>query len=886
MSMWSRLLNVFRGERLNRDLEEEMQAHVDEAIASGRDPAEARRAFGPMLLQREHGRDVRLLPWVDSLRSDVIFGWRQLLKNKVVTGAAILSLALAIGACTAAFRLVDALLLRPLPVASPEHLYTAVYLYPDKASASMETGDSWEYPLFRRLREALKDDAELMAISYATRTDLTFSTDQYIEKAYRQWVDGRMFSSFGLKPALGRLLLPSDDMKPGAHPYAVLSYEYWQRRFGGEANVIGKSFVVGNQSFEIVGVVEKNFHGTETGTRTDFYVPTMMNARAIDSPGWSWFRLWARVRPGVQTEPLEQKLRAEFRSYHEQAATARAKAVPDARKESDTDLPVAFEKADAGISAMQRDYRRPLWILGGLVGLVLLIACTNVANLMTAQAAARSREMALRVSIGAGRWRLIQLVLVESAMVAAISSVLGVLFSIWAAPFVVGRISSPENEAYLTLATDGRMVAFGLFLTLAITVLFGLAPALRASGVTPAVTLKGGEDPRFRRRLTNGLIAAQVAFCFLVHFVSGLFVATHDRLSSQPLGFVPKGVLAIDIRSRQDRPIAQWNELMEHLRQVRGVEAASFSGWPLMGRNSWGQEIWVDGNSRDGLNPYFLNVSPGWLESMRIVLLEGRDFRPEEAQPDAAIANEAFARKYFDGRSPVGKSFEMEINNQRVRIPIVGYMKDSRYRGMRESIRPTVYVPFSSRDEKGTLRKRNFGALLIRVSGENPLDMVPVLRQEIRNMQKDLLVTNIQTQMELVEAQTIRERLLAMLSLFFAAVSLALACVGLYGVLNYSVVQRRREIGIRLALGAKAGDVARRVTTEIFAMLLLGSVTGLVLGIASERYLAKLLFGVRATDWPMLAAPVITILVAAIAAAIPPVIRAVRINPAVTLRSE
>lgn len=885
MSLWSRLTNALRPGRLEGDLEEEMQSHLAEAAQQGRDPQEARRAFGPQLQQREHSRDLKIAAWLDSLRADTVFSWRQILKNKAVFGAAILSLALATGACTAAFRLVDALLLRPLPVAHPERLYTYAYQEED-AKGSKDIGDGCSYPLFRRLREAGKADAQVMAISYPGRADLTYGSDQEMEKTLRQFVSGNTFDVFGLRPALGRLLGAADDVKPGAHPVAVISHDYWVRRFGGDPSAIGRKFRLGLDSFEIVGVLEPGFTGTEPGAFVDLFLPTMMNAKAIDEPGWSWFRAWASLRPGVSPERVREKFQATLRNFRAERIRGRAN-LSKRQAESYVGAPVILQPAAAGVSGMQKRYRQALLILATLVLLLLLIACANVANLMTAHAAARAKEMALRVSIGAGRRRLLQLVLVESLMVALSASALGALFAWWAAPFIVGQINPPDNPARLILPADWRVLGFLVSLTGAVTVLFGLTPALRASAVKPMAAIRGGEDPHARRRLMNALVAAQVAFCFLVHFAAGLFAGTFHQLTTQPLGFAPERVLVMSTAAQQEQPPPAWQQVVDHLRTVPGVDRAALAGWGLMSGSGWSQPIFVDGRLIEDEDPYFLGVSPGWLDTMRVGLIGGRDFRPEDRQPNVAIVNEVFARAFFAGQSPIGKVIEAARgNNTRVKLTIVGYVRDARCRNLRERIRPTLYVPFFDTKENGSEKSLAGGTFIVRTRSENPLALAATLRQEVARVHSGFRVSSIAAQTQLIEDQTIRERLLAMLSAFFAAVALTLAGVGLFGVLHYAVHQRRREIGIRLALGASTGDVAWRITAEVFAMLILGSAVGLALGLASRTQLEPLLYGVKPTDWSALTLPLATLAAVAVVAALAPVLRAVRIDPARTLRAE
>jgi predicted permease len=878
MSLWSRITNVFRGEGASREIDEELEAHFAEAMEQGRDPEEARRALGSSLHHRERSRDVRMLTWLDSLRADAIFGWRQLNKRKVTSAAAILSLALGIGACISAFRLIDALLLRPLPVSNAERLYD---LFRNEIGNDGQPGtfDGWAYPVFRQMRAAVKDQAELIAVSYAERTDLTYRSDQEMERAYLQYVSGWMFGSFGLRPSLGRLLSENDDLEPGAHPYAVLSHDYWTRRFGQDSKIIGRTFRLGTRLYEIVGVAPEFFTGTEPGKVIDIFVPTMMN-RSVTRPDSTWHRTLVIVKPGVALEPLRARLNGISLAFEQN----RAKAFTNMSKQSiDNYLrqTVMLEPAPSGLSDMQSSNRRSLAALGVLVALVLLIACANVANLMTAQAAARAREMALRVSIGAGRWRLLQLVLVESALLAFLAAAVGGIFAWWSAPFVVGMINPADEPARLFLPMDFRVAGFGLALTLAVTLLFGLAPALRASRVRPASALKGGDDPHSRRRLMHVLIAVQVSFCFLVLFVAGLFVATFNRLSHQPTGFSSERILNLETDSSRARPSVFWEQAAEHLRSIPGVEAVALANRTLLNGSSYNNSVAVnDGPPSDDLT-YFMEISPGWLDTMKIPLAQGRDFRATDRYSSVAIVNQTFAKRYFHGENPVGRNFdEVPDDGPRIRRQIVGLIQDARYSGMREPIPPVAYLPFHS---DKTIRSAVF---IVRTSGRNPLAPASVLRKEVARAQPEFRVSNILSQVEINQSLTVRERLLATLGIFFAAVALLLAGVGLYGVLDYSVLQRRREIGIRMAIGARAGDIARRITSEIFAMVLAGAVLGLALGMASARYIESLLYQVKAGDLSMLALPSMTILGAALLAAIPAVIRAIRIDPVTSLRAE
>ncbi len=881
MSLWSRIINVVRGHRLNREIDEELESHIEEAMELGRDPAEVRRAFGSALRHREASRDAKLIAWLESVLADAIFGLRQLKKSRITSAAAILSLALAVGACISAFQLLDALLLRPLPVDGADRLYVA-----SRQGLSFNgipgTFDGTEYPLFQLMRDTVKDQAELIAVSWAKRVDLTYASDQETEKAYLQYVSGHMFGMFGLQPALGRLLTENDDLKPGAHPYAVLSHDYWTSRFGQDPKVIGRTFRIGAGLYEIVGVVKAPFTGTEPGTVTDIFLPTMMH-EGVTHADWSWIRTLVQLKPGAAIEPAREKLQANFRSFQEERAKSFT-GIPKQKIQNFLNQRIVLEPAAAGVSDLQKDNRPSLAALAILVALVLLIACANLANLMTAQAAARAREMALRISIGAGRSRLVQLVLIESAWIALLAAAVGALFAWRSTPFVVSRINPPDNPARVSLPADWRVLGFALALTLAVTFLFGLIPALRASTIKPANALKGGEDPRSRGRLMQALIAVQVAFCFLVLFVAGLFITSFDHLSHQSTGFSAERLLTLDTITKSRQASVFWDQVADHLRTVPGVEKVALAGWPLLDGNGWNGFVSVNGAPPSPVLAYFLNVSPGWADTMKIPMIDGRDFLAAETSPGAALVNQAFVRTYFNGENPLGKSFEK--TSDQTRFQIVGVVGDARYRDMREPITPTAYLPFHATDMSESLIAQSQATFIVRTASFNPLALGSTLRQEILRARPEFRVSRIRTQLEINQSHTIRERLLAMLALFFAVVALLLAGVGLYGVLHYSVLQRRREIGIRIAVGAQARSIARLVTVDVFPMVLIGGVAGLGLGMASVRYIESLFYQVKATDLTMLAFPSLTLLAVALLAALPAVIRAVRTDPVAMLRAE
>jgi predicted permease len=885
MSLWSRISNALFGERLNREIEEELQSHTEEAIAAGRDPKEAYRAFGSALRAREASHSIRAAEWLVSLLADLRFGWRQLSRNKITSLAAVLSLALGIGSCVAAFRLIDALLWQPLPISGSSRLYVLSSKLTGPEGKPIEDGH-WATPEFKLMRDAVKDQADLIAISDADRTDITWSTDDDMEKAHVVYASGNMFPLFGLEPSLGRLLTPADDRGPGAGPYAVLSWDYWNHRFGQDPHVLGRSLHIGDQTFEIIGVGPRDFTGTEKGTVTDVFLPISMN-RFATQDSITWHRTFLMLKPGVNPatalEPLRQHLSAVSRAFELQCSTCLRDMT---QRDIDRFLnkTLVFNPAGAGISDLQNDYRRSLGILGLLAALVLLIACVNVANMMTAQAAARAQEMALRISIGAGRRRLVQLILAQSALLALLASVLGAFFAAWSAPFVLSLVNPPDNPARLALPADWHVLFFGLGLMILIVLLLGLLPALRASAVRPVAVLKGGEDPHSPRRLMRGAIALQVAFCVLVLFLSSLFVASFQRLQNRPLGFSTDRLLLLETVAGKGQLPVVWNQTAEALRTVPGVDSVAISGWPLLGRIQINSDISINGASPSPTPAWFLNISPGWLSTMKISLVSGRDFRPQDTSPGAAIVNETFAKTFFPGQDPINRTFARGAN--RPLNKIVGVTADIPDHDLHEPNRALFYVPFAGIDDKSSPTLEGFATFVIHTDAQNPLVLAGSLRQIIAQRHNGLRVSNVTTQLDLVRDQTIRERLIAMLAAFFAAVALLLAGIGLYAVLNYSVLQRRREIGIRMAIGSTRAGIVRIVTRDVLLMTALGGCVGVALGFGAARYVESLVYQVKATDADMIALPACAILLTALVATLPAVLRALRTDPTEILRAE
>ena len=614
-------------------------------------------------------------------------------------------------------------------------------------------------------------------------------------------------------------------------------------------------------------------------------LPAVMHPSAGEL-GSSWMRVLAIVEPAVSPDVVRDQLQAQVTAYQLYRSPTFTGITEALRQRLLTER-VRLDPASSGVSGMQERYRSGLGAVALLVGLVLVVACANVGNLMIARTAARSRELALRVSLGAGRRSVVQLVLAECAWIAVLAAVLAVAFAAVAAPAVVARVDAADNPAWLALRPDLRSIAFGGLLTMAVTLLFGLAPALVALRVTPAIALQGGHTPRSHRRLMLGLMMVQVAFCVLVVFVGGLLVATLDRLARQPLGFVPQRLLAVQAVAATPRPVEEWERATAAIAELPGVDKAAIGDRTLLDGFNWNNFISIDGAPPAEPRAFFRAVGPNYLQTIGVPWRDGRDIRPGEQHPGVAVVNEAFARAYYRGQNPIGRVFHLPWRNGTLRaITIIGLVGDARYRDLREAVPPVAYVPFRDTLQTELPRPRSNAAILVRATTPDVQGLTTLIRNSVGRETPAIAVSSVRTQEAVIAAQTVRERLLAILGAFFALVALVLSAVGLYGVADYLVVQRRRDIGICLALGAPTTRVARMVASGIVAMVVLGGGVGLLLGLGSQRYLAALLFGVTATDSAALAAPAGIVLVVTALACAGPILRALRTDITATIRAQ
>ena len=593
MSWWSRTVNVLRAKRLDRDLDEELQFHVEararefmaDGMAEPEARARARRRFGSALRLREQSRDVKLWPWLESVVRDTRFAIRALRKHSVVTLAALVSLALAVGACLAAFSVIDALILRPLAIHDPDRLVHLTFRNDDPGRPDVETFND---PLFKRLRDAGRGTVDLFAMSTQVLRPVAFdAAGQERELLRTQFVSGNAFSLMGIAPSAGRVISPEDDDAPGASPVAVLSHAFWTRRFGADPAVIGRTITMDGRAFRVIGVARDGFDGVEPGRPTDLWLPyAMYNARAFGNGQFNWFRIFGYVDAGASTARARDVLQASFTAWRRERANAMSGSRPPQEIARYIDTPLAVRSAANGPSPLRTQFASALWTLGLIAALVLLVAGSNVANLQLARGVAREREMALRVSIGAGRGRLIQHVLIESAVLAIAASTAGAAIAPFLSVAALNTLTMADDPIHLDLRMNWAVVGVAVLLTLVVTALSGLVPALRAARVPP-VTALGSAQRSTRTGLMRPFVAMQVTFGLVVLFVGGLLLHSFARLSNINPGFGSRGVAIVSLdasRLAADQQLTTVTNIVDQLRHQDDVQSAAAALVNVLGR--------------------------------------------------------------------------------------------------------------------------------------------------------------------------------------------------------------------------------------------------------------------------------------------------------------
>jgi predicted permease len=931
MSFLERLRFWFRNKKIDGSVDDELRFHlekeVEQNLARGMSPLEARRqaliAFGGLQQTRENISQLRWTHFCEVLAQDLRYGWRRLRNSPGFTTIAVLTLALGIGANTAIFSLINAVLFRALPATHPEELVVIKWHarhrpkmisnsgYGDCAARftpSNPTGCSFSLPFFH---QAISQGVFFEAAAFAGAPSLDLSGNGAASITNEgQFVSGALFELLGTKAAAGRVLQPSDDV-PGAPPVLMLSYDFWQSAFGGSPGAVGRTVLLNGQPFTIVGVAEAAFTGLAPGGRKDLWLPLAANrvvrtrwtSEQEDGHSW-WLVIVGRLNNGVSIQQAQSALSVLYQNLTEHAEK------PYFRE---ADAPgVDVLPAQQALEGSRGDILRPLYLLMMAVGLVLLIACANVAGLLLARSVARGKEIAVRLTLGARRGRLVSQLLVESLLLSAMGGAVGLLLAHWGAKMLWSLgdrdgTGPPPFHPHL----DVRVLVFAALIAIGTGVIFGLVPALRGLRVDLTPSLKAGNTasdagiPRKRWYSPgNALVVAQVSLAVIALMTAGLLVRTLRNLRSADLGFSSDHLLVFALEPglagyKGVQISALYRDLQEQFAALPGVSSVTYSWTPLLRGWGWSTGIHAPGTPANEIadTPY-LPVGPKFFETMRIPLRAGRDLnaadfaaaaaraaRPPGAKPDPnaapenVVVNETFVRRYFPHANPVGQHVQAPPEDDPT-LPtgpgwqIIGVAGDARYDSLRGDVEPTMYAA-SGANASFSLR-----------TVADPLAMVPVIRNLVNRRDSNLAMHLVMTEEQQIDQMVFVERLVARLSSFFGVLALLLACTGIYGLLSYEVTRRTREIGIRMAIGAQQKDVVGMVVRQGLLVALAGAVMGAGASFAVSGLVKGILYHVRTGDPVTLAAVTGILLVVALAACFLPARRATKVDPLVALRYE
>ena len=893
-----RLRAIFRREAMERELAHELQLHYDREVArlvdGGIPPVQARRrarvAIGGIEQIKEDCRDARGVSTVESTLRDCQYAARQLRKNPGFASVVVISLALGIGANTAIFTLIDAVLLRALPVAEPEQLYFVTRHQPAGTAG-------YGHNEFRQLQAANPVFTDVAAYSTVR---LNVSVDGSIEPtAEGHLVSGGYFPVLGVHAILGRTLGPQDDRHPNGHPVAVLGYGYWSRRFGLDRSVIGRTIALSGVPFTIVGVTPPEFFGLEVGRAADIFVPVMMQPTVMPAAE-DWLRassiqrsFWLTVVGRLKGDRTPQQAAAALAGLDVLEPLMSKPASPGDQPQRIPEW-LGLMPAATGLSNLRHQFSTPLFVLMLIVGVVLLIACANVASLVLARSAARTPEFSMRLVLGAGSWRLIRQLLIENLLLAAIGGVCGLALARWATGLLVTFMSSGRSPIVLDLEPDPRILMFTAGISALTGVLCGLAPALQARRVDVIAGLRqqlrgsGGGNWLRPGRI---LVVAQVALCLMLLFGAGLFVRSLQRIDAQADGLDRASVLVVrveprgsdqrGVRGASERLDAVYRDLLRRIAAIPGVRSATMAHYAPTSPVAYSAPMQMPSGETRRIPR--LMVYPGYFETMGIALRAGRDFDERDLGAGAehvGVVNEAFVRQIMNGENPVGKRFRADGRSRE----IIGVVEDSTYASLRTGAPPLVYQPFLQTDT-------GRGQMTLHVrTADGAAGVVARVREEVQRIDPAMPLFAIDTLAAQMNGVLSRERLVATLSTLFGLLALVLASVGLYGLMAFSVVRRTGEMGIRMALGAGRHSVVGLVMREALLLVLIGLALGvpaaLIAGRVSASRISGLVFGLSTTDPLTICGAVALLTLVAAAAAYMPAARAARIDPMIALRRE
>jgi len=901
-----RLRSLVMRNRLERELSGELRFHLEklaeENITRGMAAEEARyaalRDLGGVEQIKEECRDMRRVNYIENFLQDVRYGVRQLRRSPGFAVVALLSLALGIGANTAIFQLLDAVRLRMLPVRDPQQL-AEVRL--TNLHGRMGSFFNWHAMLTNAIWEQLRANHEPFSgvVAWAP-DDLNLAPRGEVHLVRGIWVSGDFFTVLGVHPLLGRMFTDADDQRGcGAGVGAVVSYSFWQRELGGEASAIGRTLTIDYHPVEVLGVTPADFFGLDVGHSFDVALPICSQPvlggedNYLDTKYDWWLTVMGRLKPGWTLEKATAYLGSISPGIFE--AT-----LPTGYDAEHIKKYLAFKlaayPAGSGISSLRESASDPLGLLLAITGLVLLIACANLANLMLARASAREREVAVRLALGALRRRLVRQMLAESLLLAMAGGGAGLLLAGTLARLLASFLSTGENQVFLALSPDWRVFAFTASVAMLATVLFGLIPALRATHLAPAEAMKSGgrglTADRQRFGLRRVLVISQVAFSLALIVVALLFTRSLRNLLTVDLGFQRTGILVTNLDFTQlhlaARHLTFKQELLERIRSTPGVDSAADAAIVPTSGSSSNRTVWLEGSDpSQAKSPWFNWVSPEYFKTMGTPLLAGRDFNDHDTptSPKVATVNEAFVRQFSTGANPLGKRIwqKAELGQPQVAYEIVGVVGNTKYQDLREDYPPLVYVPMSQLDD---CRGGCVDSDTILIRSRSPFaGLTPRVKQTIAQANPDISI-EFKSLAGMIHDELVGERLMATLSGFFGVLAALLATVGLYGVMSYMVARRTNEIGIRMTLGAGRGEITRLILREAGVLLAVGLGVGLLLALAGGRAVSSVLFGLKPYDPLTLAAAAALLAVVAAAASYLPARRATKVDPMTALRYE
>jgi len=832
-------------------------------------------------------------PSFSGLGEDLRLGVRVLRATPVVSAAALLSLALGIGANTAIFSIADSLLHRPLPVTRPDQL-AVVLAQPPGAPAGIS---AWSNPVWEQIRERRHDLFDT-AFAYSARVSrFNLAPAGPADLVDGIWVSGDYFNGLGVPALLGRTLTPDDDVRGGGShgPAAVISHGLWQRRYGGTADVLSRSVTIERVPFSIVGVMPARFFGADVGTTFDIAVPlsTEPLIRGRDSylerSGTSWLAIMARLREGQRADQAQSALRALLPQIRTVTMPAGLPPESQARYMS---APVTVEAAAIGTSNMRTKYRQPLLVLLVVVTLVLMIACANIANLQTARAVARGHEFSVRLALGASRWRLTRQLIVESLVLASLGAALGVAVAQWMSGVLIRQLTTYANTVFISVPLDDRVIGFTAIVTVASAILFGTLPAWLSFHTEPAGALRPhgrSSTSQGRRGPATVLVTVQIALSLVLVITAGLMLRTFASVANRDLGFDREAVLVsqLDLRKASVEPLARnafYAEVSDKVAALRGVAKAAVSDITPISGSLVDTYVEIENAppAPDVKNVAFQNVmTPGWFATYGTRIVSGRDFdsRDRANATPVVIVNETFVRRFMASATPLGHRIRKGApGRQGPWLEIIGVVADAAYRSVREPVPPTLYLPLAQTKEPPAIMRLN-----VRAAAGPPARLVSTVAAAIEQMDPNV-VTTFTPVLQQVEAALVQERMLAMVSGFFGALALVLAALGLYGTCWYAVIRRRHELGIRLAIGATPESLRRLVLSRAALLVGVGVVAGVSGSVWTSKSLTALLYGVEPFDVTTVASAVLVVAFVGLLATWIPATRASRTLPAEVLR--